>query len=251
MTPHGTPPTGHDRPLADPVAEGRRIVTLATERGVQARLFGGVAVAIRCPAVRHPALRRSYKDVDLATSGRDKRQLEQFLTAIGYAPAREFNALHGRTRLLFSDLANGRPLDVIVDSFEMCHSLDLRRRLGLEDTTLPTADLLLMKLQVVETNERDLQDAVALLLDGEIDAGRVAAVLAADWGWWRTATEVLGKVAGYAAGIDDPAVRDRAAQEVERLRDRVEREPKGLRWRARARVGDRARWYELPEEAGE
>jgi hypothetical protein len=251
MTGNGTLPAEHDPPLADPVAEGRRIVALATEHGVQARLFGGVAVAIRCPAARHPALRRPYKDVDLATSGRHKRRLEQFLTAVGYQPAKEFNALHGRTRLLFADPVNRRPLDVIVDSFEMCHSLDLRTRIGLEDTTLPTADLLLMKLQVVETNERDLQDAVALLVDGQIDASRVAAVLAADWGWWRTATEVLGKVAGYVAGIADPAVRDSAGQQIERLRDRVDREPKGLRWRARARVGDRARWYELPEEVGE
>jgi peptidoglycan hydrolase CwlO-like protein len=29
---------------------------------------------------------------------------------------------------------------------------------------------------------------------------------------------------------------------------RVEAEPKGLRWRSRARLGDRSRWYEEPEE---
>jgi hypothetical protein len=243
--------TSDSQPLADPVEEGRRISALARARGVEVRLFGGVAVAIRCPAASHPALRRTYKDVDLVTSGKHKRPLEQFLAAIGYAPAKEFNALHGRTRLLFADPVNHRPLDVIVDSFEMCHSLDLRSRLGVDETTLPTADLLLMKLQVVETNERDLQDAVALLLDGDVDADRVAAVLAADWGWWRTATEVLGKVAGYAAGLADPALASRAAGQIERLRDRIDSEPKGLRWRARAKVGDRARWYQLPEETGE
>ncbi len=40
-------------------------------------------------------------------------------------------------------------------------------------------------------------------------------------------------------------------REVKRVRVRVDEEPKGLRWRARARLGDRARWYELPEELGE
>ena len=241
----------NDEPLADPVEEGCRIISLATERGIEAKLFGGVAVAITCKAVSHPALRRIYKDVDLATAREHKRDLERFLAAIGYVPAREFNALHGRTRLLFGDPVNDRPLDVIVDHFAMCHSLDLRPRLRLHDGTLPTADLLLMKLQVVETNERDLKDAVALLLDGEIDMGRVADVLAADWGWWRTATETLGKVERYAASIVDPDLAATAAKEIERLRIRIDQTPKGLRWRTRAKIGDRARWYELPEEVSE
>jgi hypothetical protein len=243
--------TGDAQPLADPVEEGRRIIALATERGVNVRLFGGVAVAIRCAAASHPELRRSYKDIDLATSGTHKRALEQLLAAAGYLPAREFNALHGRTRLLFSDPVNDRPLDVIVDTFTMCHSLDLRRRLELDRITLPAADLLLMKLQVIQTTERDLQDAVALLIDSEVDADRIAAVLAADWGWWRTATEVLGKVERYSSGLADPDVRQNAAKEIDRLRGQIEQEPKGLRWRARAKVGDRARWYELPEEVDE
>jgi hypothetical protein len=242
--------TAGDKPLVDPVGEGRRVISLAAAHGIGVKLFGGVAVAITCKAAAHPALRRTYKDVDLATTREHKRQLEKFLAAIGYLPAQEFNALHGRTQLLFDDPVNGRPVDVIVDQFAMCHSLDLRPRLRLEGATLPTADLLLMKLQVIETNERDLQDAVALLLDGDVDAGRVAAVLAADWGWWRTATEALGKVERYAASIADPDLSAGTAKENERLRDQVEQTPKGLRWRTRARIGDRARWYELPEEGG-
>ncbi len=172
--------TGDDRPLADPVQEGRRIVTLAADRGIEVRLFGGVAVAIRCQEAGGAAPHRSYKDVDLATSMEHKRSLQGLLGAIGYLPASEFNALHGRTRLLFSDPVNSRPLDVILDRFTMCHALDLRPRLPLEELTLPAADLLLMKLQVYETNERDLQDAAALLLAGRVDLDRVAEVLAAD-----------------------------------------------------------------------
>ncbi len=243
--------TAHGKPLADPLEEGRRIISLAAASSVGVKLFGGVAVAITCRAASHPALRRTYKDLDLATAREYKRPLEKFLAAIGYLPAQEFNALHGRTRLLFTDPVNDRPLDVIVDHFAMCHSLDLRSRLSLPGSTLTTADLLLMKLQVVETNERDLQDAVALLLDGNIDADRVAGVLAADWGWWRTATEALGKVERYAASIADPDLATGAATEIKRLRDRIAQAPKGLRWRTRAKIGDRARWYELPEETSD
>jgi hypothetical protein len=141
-------------------------------------------------------------------------------------------------------------LDVIIDHFTMCHSLDLRPRLSLEELTLPTADLLLMKLQVFETNERDLLDAIALLVDGDVDLERVAEVLAGDWGWWRTATQVLEKIENYAARIEDEALSRGVTKAVKRVLEQVNRAPKGLRWRTRAKVGDRARWYELPEEVG-
>jgi len=42
-----------------------------------------------------------------------------------------------------------------------------------------------------------------------------------------------------------------AATEIKRPRDRVQKAPKGIRWRTRAKIGDRARWYELPEGAGD
>ena len=38
---------------------------------------------------------------------------------------------------------------------------------------------------------------------------------------------------------------------IERPRDRVQKAPKGIRWRTRAKIGGRARWYELPEGAGD
>jgi len=239
-----------DRPLADPVEEGRRVVTVASSRGIEVRLFGGVAVAIRSPAANLPKLRRTYKDVDIATRREFKRPVEQFLSTIGYVADHEFNALHGRTRLLFTDPVNNRPLDVIIDHFTMCHSLDLRPRLSLEELTLPTADLLLMKLQVFETNERDLLDAIALLVDGDVDLERVAEVLAGDWGWWRTATQVLEKIENYAARIEDEMLSMGVAKAVKGVLEQVNRAPKGLKWRTRAKVGDRARWYELPEEVG-
>ena len=34
------------------------------------------------------------------------------------------------------------------------------------------------------------------------------------------------------------------------LRIRVDEEPKSPRWRIRARVGERVKWYEEPEEVG-
>jgi hypothetical protein len=126
----------------------------------------------------------------------------------------------------------------------MCHLLELGERLGGDGgLALDATDLLLSKLQVVETNERDLKDASALLLDCAIDDVRIAALLASDWGWWRTTTMVLERVERYAAnaGLD-------LGERIAALRARIDAEPKSRRWRLRARVGERKRWYDLPEE---
>lgn len=40
------------------------------------------------------------------------------------------------------------------------------------------------------------------------------------------------------------------ATRLEELRRRLEEAPKSRGWKMRARIGDRKRWYELPEEVG-
>lgn len=234
-------------PLADVSAEAVRVVREARRRGVTLRLIGGTAVAARCPSASRPPLARVYKDVDVVGRRSERVAVRNVLVELGYVPNDEFNLLQGDRRLLFWDAAHERQLDVLLDRFEMCHALELGRRLDLDDVTLTPADLLLTKLQVRETNERDLCDAVALLSDCEIDLDRVAAVLCSDWGWWRTAVEVLGRVEAFAGVLDSPE-RTRAEARIAALRKRVAREPKSLRWRARARIGERIRWYEEPDE---
>jgi hypothetical protein len=117
----------------------------------------------------------------------------------------------------------------------------------LQPMTLDPADLLLTKMQVRETIERDVKDALALLVDTAPDVDRVADVLCSDWGWWRTATEVLERVVDGATRLDR-ADAERVRAWADRLLREVERRPKNVPWRLGARVGDRVRWYEEPEE---
>src|SRR5205809_1021951 len=56
-----------------------------------------------------------------------------------------------------------RPVDVLVDKLEMCHRFDFADRLAVCIPTLPPAELLLSKLQVVKINRKDILDALALL----------------------------------------------------------------------------------------
>ncbi len=244
-------------PLSDVRLEGRRIVAAAEQRGLPVRLLGGVAIWARCPSAAAPPLERSYGDVDIISLSKVSRELAAFIESLGYTPDKLFNALHGKQRLNFTDPASGRPLDVLLDQFAMCHALDLRDRLTLEPMTIPLADLLLTKLQVVQMNDKDIIDITALLADhpvgglepDSIDLGRLASVLGRDWGFEHTVRISLGKVGASVAGrgLADPVsatINERIAQ----ITAALDAGHKSVGWQLRARVGERVRWYELPED---
>lgn len=241
----------------DVLGEARRLLDAARAHGVNVRLLGGAAIGLKCPSAARPPLARIYKDLDFVGLSGESRKLQEFFPAQGYSPDRRFNSLNGHRRLLFRDESRSRLLDVLLDRFEMCHRFDLRDRLLLEPDTLSLADVLLTKMQVVEANEKDLVDSLALLIDHPItsnsnvgiDADYVARLCARDWGLYRTLHLNRERVE-EAAGRLDPSSRETALTRLLELFERIEHEPKTLAWKVRARVGDRVRWYELPEEVG-
>ena len=161
--------------------------------------------------------------------------------------------MNGKERLLFFDNSNERQMDVFVSSFRMCHEIPLEKRLAVDDDTVPLAELLLTKLQIIELNEKDVRDTVALLLEHEVtndDAGvnawHISELCAEDWGLWRTITRNLETLRDRVGGYD--VDRDVVSSRVSLLLERIEATPKSRSWRIRAKVGERKRWYELPEE---
>jgi hypothetical protein len=212
-------------------------------------------------------------DLDFATRAKDRSAVYQLLEAEGYTPDRRHNALFGQKQAYFVDAARNRPVDVLVDRLEMCHTLEFAARLGAARPTLPLAELLLTKLQIVKINRKDVLDALALLAehplaadDGDVDAEaglgainvrRITAITSADWGWWRTVTGNLDKLAEFLATDlqdgdlalePDRPPRFEPGAQVAALRVAIEGAPKSTGWRLRARVGDRVRWYNEPEE---
>jgi hypothetical protein len=244
-------------PLADPMAEARRLHAGAEPAGITARLLGGVAVALSAPAPLPDVLRRPYKDLDYVVPRADARRWRDFLEASGYEADVRFNALHGSQRLLHYDLQNNRQVDTFVSTFAMCHTIELEDRLPAGSLTLAPADILLTKLQIFEVNDKDLVDSIALLLSHRLVSGpepginreRLVKILGSDWGWFTTVSDNLGKVAARlpAIGLEADAqqtVRERLAA----LQELLAAAPKSLKWRARAKVGRRVPWYDLPEE---
>jgi hypothetical protein len=227
------------------VGEGIDLVHAAGETGLMVRLLGGVGVVSHCPHVLAGKPHREIDDIDVAVTRRDARKLTAFLEDRGYAAERRFNALHGDSRMIFQGPAG--KLDVFVGSFSMCHTLELDNRLPLDSPALTATDLLLTKLQIVELNAKDAHDASVLLVEHPIEAGDgdhidvayLARVTGDDWGLWRTVTATLQSLAEL-----HPVVADRCRE----LGEAIEAAPKTRRFKLRARVGERVRWYELPEE---
>jgi hypothetical protein len=237
--------------------EATTLVDLARERGVVVRILGGLAVRILCP--RLPARSRDGQDLDLATRGSSRSALTELLTERGYVGDRHFNALHGNKQLYFVNGKTGVPIDVLIDKLEMCHTLVFADRLARMPYTLDPLDLLLTKLQIVQLNEKDVDDCLQLLVTypvgdsdeaGTIDLRVFRSIVGDDWGWWRTVTQNLDRlrsVLGEPRAAIEGGELDPVGQ-LEALVQAAEEAPKSRRWRLRARVGDRVRWYELPEE---
>jgi hypothetical protein len=242
---------------ADIVEEAMRLVSAAERDGLALRLVGGTAIRVRATMPVHPSLVRDVQDIDFASPKGSSRPTATFLVAQGYEPDRPFNATHGARRLLFYDRPHARHVDVFIDVFEMCHVLPLSERLNVDPITLPLAELLMTKLQIVKLNRKDMLDAYALLLahdvgdaDAEtINSARIAELAARDWGLYRTFELTLERL---QAGLGDVGLDESEQATVRGRLDAIAQAmttaPKTSRWRMRARVGERVRWYEDPDE---
>src|SRR2546422_6604380 len=134
----------------------------------------------------------------------------------------------GRKRLIFNDLVNHRRVDIFLDVFEMCHRFDFAERVELEALTLPLADLLVTKLQIVQINDKDLRDMTTLIMDHDVGSGDgetinesyIAGLCSNDWGVYKTFTSNLSKLEtsldGY--GLSSSEI-DRVGARTRRLAD--------------------------------
>jgi hypothetical protein len=234
---------------------------------VTLRLLGAVAFARRCPNHAHlrERLGRHYTDIDFAGYGWQADRIRGLLADAGYQEDPHVYIASEGSRLVAEHPVIGMHLDVFLDKLEFCHTVPWKDRLEIDPDTIPLAELLLQKMQIVEINEKDLIDTITLLLEyplGDSDADtinvdRVAAVCARDWGWWRTLTMNLEKVRQMAEHYQELAAdeKGRVTEQVQAALARIESEPKSTGWKLRARIGDRKKWYrdvsELMPMAGE
>jgi hypothetical protein len=240
--------------IAEISEEALRIVDAANEEDISLRLLGGLAIYFQCPSARsHQLLQRSYNDLDFMTLSRFSAKTRALFTTLGYSANKTFNALHGHQRLLFWDEQHERQVDIFIDRMQMCHNLDLRSRLQLNQRTVSISDLVLTKLQIVEINAKDILDIIALFHDFDVGSSEqgisidyITGLTANDWGWYKTLEVNLHKTRAFALEHQFPSY---VIERIHVLLAAMNARTKSLGWKARAVIGERVRWYELPEEA--
>jgi hypothetical protein len=240
--------------------ELKRILMASEENGVTLRVIGSLAFQMHCPeyGFLQAALGRAYTDIDFAGYRKQGRDVREMMKTLGYEEIKEVFIVSEGDRAIFHQIGGELHVDVFYDKLDFSHVISWQDRLEVDKPTIPLAELLLEKMQILQINEKDIIDTIMLLLEhplGDsdeevINIERISQLLSKDWGLWRTTTMNLSKVKQMSGhypqlGKDDQA---RVAVQVDKSLARIEAEPKSRGWKLRARVGDRVKWYKDVDE---
>ncbi len=233
-----------------------RLTSAAKEEGVVLRALGAVAFRIHCPKFKSVEYEagRYLTDVDMATYFSHLDGVERVFAAADFVQDERLK-LHGGERRVFYDTKSEWHSDVFADRLRFCHTIEFRGRLEADYPTIPLAELLLEKLQIVTFEPKDCLDSYVLLRehtvgdsdDETINAGVITRLTSDDWGWWKTIDLNLGRIEAFVEEMPygiSAADRDDVLDKVAELRRRIEAAPKSLKWKMRARVGERRPWYQ-------
>ena len=240
------------------LAEMFRLVGAAEAKNIQIRAIGGLAVQAHNKS-KHPLFIREFADLDFVVAKKQRREFETFMPEAGYIPDKQFNVLNGSERQIYNDNKTGMKVDIFVGDFEMCHKIPLEDRLKFDPVTIPLAELLLSKTQIVELNHKDMLDITSILLNNEIgndDVEKInlkviAQLCSQDWGLYKTTSINLGRVEELMKQEDlslSEAEQDLVLSRVRDVQRTFEEMPKPIAWQLRDRVGTRVKWYIEVEE---
>jgi hypothetical protein len=240
--------------------ELHRIIDASDKAGLQLRVIGSLAFQMHCPqnGSLQQAMGRAYTDIDFAGYRKQAREIKALMSGLGYSEEQEVYIVSEGNRSIFNHATNGLHVDVFYDKLDFCHEIHWNGRLEVDTPTIPLAEMLLEKMQIVKINEKDVIDTIMLLLEhplGDIDKetinmSLVSQLCAKDWGLWRTTTMNLEKVRQLAQGYPQlsPEQKNHVVVRVGDALARMEAEPKPMAWRLRNRVGDRVKWYKEVDE---
>ena len=240
--------------------ELKRVLHASDNAGIILRVIGSLAFQKHCPKYGYlqAAMGRAYTDIDFAAYTRQTKEIQVLMAGLGYHENREVFIVSEGNRAIFERPDVGLHIDVLYEKLDFCHAIYWKDRLEVDHPSIPLAEMLLEKMQIVKINEKDIIDTIMLLLEhplGDVDKEtinikRVAVLCSTDWGLWRTTTMNLEKVRQLAQGYGQLSGEQKAIidSQVKEALQRIGQEPKSLAWRLRARVGDRVKWYKDVDE---
>ena len=240
--------------------ELEQILQRSREANLLMRVIGSLAFQLHCSHYGHlqQAMGRAYTDIDFAAYGKQAKEINALMTSMGYTENREVYIATEGERAIYDKPQAGLHVDIFYDKLDFCHTIYWKDRLEVDSPTIPLAELLLEKMQIVQINEKDIIDTIMLLLehpigdhDSEtINAKRIAKLCASDWGLWRTTSMNLDKVRVLVQAYPqlDEGQKSKVSEQVAGVLKRLEDEPKPFAWKMRSQVGDRVKWYKDVDE---
>ncbi len=239
--------------------EGRHIAEEGGRRGLTLKLSGGVAFYLMAsdPGLLDRLGRDPIRDLDFIGRSDERTEYKQLFGDLGYEIDEDMLLAGEGRRFLFQKPGEVPvEVDLFIDRLQMCHTLELRDRLTVRPHTLPLIDLLLQKLQIIDLTRKDMIDVVSLTAghdlgpgEDEIDVSYAEGLLGNDWGFYHTSMLNLERIKDYAASAPlEPGVRETVEDRLSRFGSAVDAGPKSRKWKLRARVGTRKKWYEDVEE---
>jgi hypothetical protein len=240
------------------INEGIRLVDAAEKKGVPVRLMGAIAVRIHCPHNRSllKDMSRPVTDIDLMAYKRDRSNIKKLFEEEGYHEENPW--FYGGSRSIFTKTEKLHA-DVFYDKLVMCHSIDFSDRLELDYPTITISDILLEKMQIIQINEKDLKDTLLLFKEHDIEentdkeafnATYIAQLLSKEWGFYYTVTINLEKVQNYVEKQDFLQKKDKEKinTKIQNLMNTINQTPKSTKWKIRAKIGTKQKWYSDVEE---
>ncbi len=240
------------------LSEAINLVESAEKEGIKLRIMGALAIKLHCPKYSqlHEALDREFTDIDFAASSKQEKQIKKFLDRFGYRQkARGISRAYApKGRLILHHEKTDLVVDVFFDKLDMCH--EVKFHLDADYPTIPLVDLVLEKLQIVKISEKDVKDVLVMFLEHEIgsedkekiDANQIADIVANDWGFYYTITLNLGKIKRITQSelfkdVLGPQEREVIIKKIDTLQEIIDEKPKGRRWKMRAKIGEKVKWY--------
>ena len=244
---------------------GQALGARAIQNGITMNLLGGLGIRLSCKKILKevPTLERPIRNVNFAAYKKDRSRIEKMMQDAGLNQDREFNMANVGDRMMFLQEGRGAEnrIEVLFDKLSMNHEIPFEDRLDAEGLTISPTDLLLTKLQIVDLARKDAMDLFALVvtfdfLTEQTDMGipivntrYISQLCAEDWGFYWTITQNIKKLGEENFSSIPRRFTPKFKEHLDALLNEINGMPKGFKWRARAILGPRKRWYEIPKAA--
>lgn len=237
----------------------KELVEIGKEQGVTLRIIGHLAVRehVKKQTELIKIMQRiPTHDIDFMGYSKDRDRADKMFFGLGYEadPSVAFSGEYGVQRLIYHHKSGEIMAEIFLDELNMAHNIDFRNRLELDDPTICLVDLLLSKLQIQNISGKDLKDIIVLLAEHEsgpgeqdlIDIDHLLKLTSKNWGLYYTARKNFVLTKDYLdeqEGISEAIVQD-VKDKLDMYVERMDDAPKTTRWKLRAKIGTRMKWYE-------